>query len=83
MAGIDLREQLCKLPYHELSALAVRLYDLAEHCRNPGAAEDIRHAMRAVSDLATIKFGVEEIAVECGQQKCVTALMTLIGKEQF
>jgi hypothetical protein len=56
------REQLNTLTYSELAALAVRLTETAETIRNPALYADLHQAAGAVSDLASIKFGIEEIA---------------------
>jgi hypothetical protein len=56
------REQLSHLTYSELAALAARLIETAETIRNPALYADLHHAAGAVSDLASIKFALEEIA---------------------
>jgi hypothetical protein len=56
------RKQLLHLSYSELAELAVRLNETSETIRNPAVRADLLQAAGAVSDLASIKFGVEEIA---------------------
>jgi hypothetical protein len=49
------------LPYRELQTLASRLSETSETIRNPAFRADLHQASLAVSDLASIKFGLEEI----------------------
>ena len=59
------REQLNTLDYSGLSSLAARLTESAETIRNPSLRADLHQAAGAVSDLASIKFGIEELAADC------------------
>ena len=58
----SIRQQLCSFNYSELSALAARLTETAEAIRNPAVYADLHHAAGAVSDLASTRFAIEEIA---------------------
>jgi hypothetical protein len=76
------REQLNTLTYSELSALARRLTESAETVvRNPSFRADLHQAAGAVSDLASIKFGVEEIAAATHDGTTAGELLELIGRE--
>jgi hypothetical protein len=76
------REQLSTLSYSELSALAARLTESAETVvRNPSLRPDLHRAAGAVSDLASIKFGVVEIAGECRDREVANELFELVGRE--
>ena len=74
------RAQLCVLRYGELQGLASRLHELAVNCRHPADRNDISQAARAVCDLASIKFAIEEIAADADPVFAV-ALCDIIGKE--
>jgi hypothetical protein len=55
--------QLCNLQYSELNELSGRLFVLAEHTlADRQAAADMRNAARAISDLSSARFGIEELA---------------------
>jgi hypothetical protein len=56
------REQLSHLSNSELAELAARLNETSETIRNLAVRADLLQAAGALSDLASIKFGVEEIA---------------------
>jgi hypothetical protein len=75
------REQLSHLTYSELAELAARLNESAEDIRNPAFRTDILQAAGAVSDLASTKFGIEEIADQTSDDKTAVALLGLIGLE--
>jgi hypothetical protein len=74
-------EKLCNLAYSELNELSGRLFVLADYtlCDRQAAA-DMRNAARPVSDLATIKFAIEEIAADCDAGTALK-LQDLIGRE--
>jgi hypothetical protein len=73
------RQQLNILPYSELAALAARLNEAAEDIRNPSLRADLFAAAGAVSDLASIKFGIEEIAESTTDFTTKDELLALIG----
>jgi hypothetical protein len=83
------REQLNMLSYSELAALAARLTETADTVgapsddtvRNPSLVRDLHHAAGAVSDLASIKFGIEEIAASTHDSSVAAELLGLIGRE--
>ncbi len=56
------RAQLCALTYSELSELSKRLLDFADDILNPALRADLHLTAGAVSDVASIKFGVADIA---------------------
>ena len=58
----SIRQQLCSFNYSELAELAARLTGTAETVRNPAVAVDLHQAAGAVSDLASTRFAIEEIA---------------------
>jgi hypothetical protein len=74
------REQLSHLTYSELAELARRLSETAKTI-SPAVRADLHQAAGAVSDLATIKFGVEEIAGSTHDSTTATELLALIGRE--
>jgi hypothetical protein len=76
------REQLSTLSYSQLGELAHRLTESAETViRNPSLRADLHQAAGAVSDLASIKFGVEEIAAATHDGTTADELLGLIGRE--
>jgi hypothetical protein len=73
--------QLCNLPYSELNELSGRLFVLAEYTLGDRqAAADMRNAARAVSDLASLRFALEELAADCDARTALK-LQELIGRE--
>jgi hypothetical protein len=76
------REQLNTLDYIGLTSLAARLTESAETVRNPSPRVDLHQAAGAVSDLASIKFGIEEIAESTHDGTTADELFALIGKER-
>lgn len=76
-----LRENLCTLPNPALQELAMRLGELADHIHDVPIAADLRQAARAVSDLASTRLALEEIAGECRDREAAKELFELIGRE--
>jgi hypothetical protein len=74
------RQQLNTLTYSELAELARRLTETADTVRNPSLVRDLHQAAGAVSDLASIKFGIEEIAESTTDFTTADELRALIGK---
>jgi hypothetical protein len=74
------REQLSHLTYSELAALAARLNETAETIRNPALRADLHQAVGAISDLASLKFGIEEIAADCDAATAIK-LQEPVGQE--
>jgi hypothetical protein len=73
--------QQCTLAYSDLDELSGRLFVLAEYTLGDRqAAADMRNAARAVSDLATLRFAVEELAADCDAGTALK-LQELIGRE--
>jgi hypothetical protein len=65
-----------------LNALATRLFDHADSITNVAAHEiekDIRLAARVASDMATLRFGVAQVAASCSD--AARHLRELIGAE--
>jgi hypothetical protein len=56
--------RLCTLSIEQLNALSGRLDEIAELSRYPAYRGDIGLARFAVQDLASLRFGVEEIVRE-------------------
>jgi hypothetical protein len=73
------RKQLNTLTYSELAELAARLNKTAETVRNPLVRADLLQAAGAVSDLASIKLAIEELATHTSEM--IIALLGLIGRE--
>jgi hypothetical protein len=74
--------QQCTLAYSDLNELSGRLFVLAEYTLGDRqAASDIRNAARAVSDLASIRFAIEEIASDCDARTALK-LQELIRRER-
>jgi hypothetical protein len=64
-----------------LPQLARRHTGTAETVRNPLVRADLHHAAGAVSDLASIKFGIEEIAESIHGGATTEELRQIIGRE--
>jgi hypothetical protein len=75
------RAQLNTLSYSRLAELAARLIQTAETIRDPALYADLHQAAGAVSDLASIKFGIEEIAAAIHDGTTADELLALIGRE--
>jgi hypothetical protein len=73
--------QLCNLPYFELNELSGRLFVLAEYTlADQQAAADMRNAARAVSDLASLRFALADLAADC-DAGIALKLEELIGRD--
>jgi hypothetical protein len=73
--------RLCNLQYSELNELSGRLFVLAEYTLGDRrAVADMRNAARAVSDLASLRFAIEELAADCDAGTALK-LQELIGRE--
>jgi hypothetical protein len=80
--------QQCRLEYSELQELALRLSETAESVRNRAVKADINEACRAISDLASTRFAVEQlarklIAINCKDKCQVWNDAVDIGAELF
>lgn len=76
------RTPLCGLSYSDLEALSGRIDDLVQVIRNPGIVKDLAQASLAVSDLASMRFAIEEIAADCNDTKLALELCALLGKDK-
>lgn len=76
------RAPLCSLSYSDLEQLAGRMHDLCEVVRNPGIVKDLHNVELALSDLASIRFAIEEIATGCDDATVALELCALLGKDK-
>jgi hypothetical protein len=75
-----MRQQLCALSIEQLNELSARLDELSDSIMQPGIRGDLQQARFAIQDLASIRFGVEEIAAATVDFTTATELRSLIGK---
>jgi hypothetical protein len=70
--------------YSELTELSGRLFDAADRIRNPASKAlgvDLKAAARAVSNLASVRFAVAEIAASCTDTKAARELSRIARRE--
>lgn len=74
-------EKLFNLAHSELNELAGRLFVLADYTLGDRqAAADMRNAARAVSDLASLRVAITELAADCDAGTALK-LQELVGRE--